>query len=298
MTDEIREALSFVDCDDRDTWVRCAMAIKSELGDEGFAIWDAWSQQSDRYRAADARSVWRSVRPGGGIRIGTLYALARESGWTGSGEAPARPVVRQLERDHSRDREHMAAAHRATRMIEAADYRVHDYLVRKGHPHTLGFVLDDALLIPMRDMRTYAINSLQQIWPDGSKKFLAGGKARGSIYRIGSGLETYLCEGYATGLSIKAALDALYRQATVVVCFSAANLAHVAERMGQCVIADHDESKTGEKYAERTGLPWWKPPEIGDANDFHQAHGIRALANAINELRSSSRPRVEAVRGR
>lgn len=290
MTDQIALALSFVPPDDRDIWVRCAMAIKSELGEDGFSVWDSWSQQSDRYRAADARSVWRSVKSGGGIRIGTLYALARENGWTGAGESMRRPVVRRVDDDQDRERAYRAAAQKASRMIEAAEYRVHDYLIRKGHPKTLGFVLDGALLVPMRDMRSYAVNSLQQIWADGSKKFLAGGKARGSIYRIGSGPETYLCEGYATGLSIKAALDALYRQATVVVCFSAANVAHVSERIGQFVIADHDESKTGEKYAERTGLPWWMPPEIGDANDFGQVHGIRALAIAINELRSNARP--------
>lgn len=297
MTDSIREALSFIPSDDRDVWVRCAMAVKSELGDAGFALWDAWSQLSDRYKAADARSVWRSVKVGGGVRIGTLYALARENGWRGDGEAvrlaPAPRIDEDLEQAKARKR----AAEKAQRMLAAAELRVHPYLERKGHPNVQGFVLDGMLLLPMRDAQTNALNSIQQITADGEKKFLAGGKARGSVYRIGSGQEAYLCEGYATGLSVKAALEALYRQATVVVCFSAANVAHVAERIGSFVIADHDESGTGQRYAEKTGLPWWMPPEPGDANDWHQARGIRALADAIRELRGS-RPRVEAVRGR
>jgi phage/plasmid primase-like uncharacterized protein len=39
--------------------------------------------------------------------------------------------------------------------------------------------------------------------------------------------ERWLVEGYATGLSVRAALRELHREAQVVVCFSAFNLAHV-----------------------------------------------------------------------
>lgn len=286
MTDEIREALSFIGPDDRDTWVRCAMALKSELGDEGFAIWDLWSQQSDRYKPADARSVWRSVKAGGGVGIGTLFALAKQSGWTGSGHAPARPAPRAVDDDRERLEAQHRAAVKAERMIKAAEMRVHPYLARKGFPAATALVWDGLLLVPMRDMTSGAINSVQTITEDGEKKFLAGGKARGSVYRMGSWPEMYLCEGYATGLSVRAALASLYRQAAVVVCFSAANVAHVAQKIGHYVIADHDVSGTGERYAVASGLPWWMPPEIGDANDMHQVRGVRALAEAINGLRS------------
>ena len=57
MTDTLRSALYSVSPEDRDTWVEIGMALKSELGDGGFALWDAWSRQSDRYKAADARAV-------------------------------------------------------------------------------------------------------------------------------------------------------------------------------------------------------------------------------------------------
>src|SRR3546814_7594504 len=76
------------------------------------------------------------------------------------------------------------------------------------------------------------------------------------------------CEGYATALSIQAALKRLYRRASVVVCFSASNLAHVAKSLGGRVVADHDESGTGERAARETGLQWCMPPDVGtDAND-------------------------------
>lgn len=74
----IEAALQYIDPFDRDTWVQMAMAIKSELGDAGFDVWDGWAQQADSHKASSARSVWNSVTAGGGITIRTLYKLARE----------------------------------------------------------------------------------------------------------------------------------------------------------------------------------------------------------------------------
>ena len=77
---EIEQALRFIPAHDRDMWVAIGMAIKAELGDSGFDIWDHWSQTADNYRERDARDVWRSFR-GGGIGIGTLFYYARQHGW-------------------------------------------------------------------------------------------------------------------------------------------------------------------------------------------------------------------------
>ena len=67
MTDlsQIREALNFIPADDRDLWLRIGMAIKSELGETGFELWDAWSQQAACYNSRDARDVWKSIRADG-----------------------------------------------------------------------------------------------------------------------------------------------------------------------------------------------------------------------------------------
>lgn len=43
--ERIREALQFIPSTDRDTWLRMGMAIKSELGEAGFELWDNWSRQ-------------------------------------------------------------------------------------------------------------------------------------------------------------------------------------------------------------------------------------------------------------
>ena len=107
---------------------------------------------------------------------------------------------------------------------------------------------------------------------------------RDGVYQIGvRGQPLYWCEGYATALSVQAALRYLSRQGQVVVCFSAGTLARVA-RHGY-VIADNDASEAGEKAARETGLPWWMPPKVGmDANDWHMSQGVSALADGITRL--------------
>ena len=47
---------------DHDYWVKIGMAIKSEYGDGGFDMFDAWSQQADSYNAASAKSTFPSFR--------------------------------------------------------------------------------------------------------------------------------------------------------------------------------------------------------------------------------------------
>lgn len=93
--DCIRDAVSFVLPNDRDTWLRMGMAIKSELGDPGFDVWNAWSQQAESYKATAARDVWRSIRPNGGITVGTLFHEARANGWRDDG-AYRKPTPEEL----------------------------------------------------------------------------------------------------------------------------------------------------------------------------------------------------------
>jgi putative DNA primase/helicase len=180
------------------------------------------------------------------------------------------------------------AAELAQQLIQAATFATHPYLERKGFPTLKGLVSGGTLLVPMRDAVDYSqITSVQEISQTGEKRFLLGGRTRGCIYRIGvppqKAKRIALCEGYATGLSIDAALSRLTGPHTVIVCFSAGNLEAVAERVRSGVVcADNDASKTGELAAQRTGLPWIMPPDIGtDFNDLHQQAGLAAVVNAL-----------------
>ena len=77
----IEQALSFIPADDRDTLIKCGMAIKAELGDAGFDAWDRWSAAADNYRARDAAASWRSFKASGGVGIGTLFHTAKQNGY-------------------------------------------------------------------------------------------------------------------------------------------------------------------------------------------------------------------------
>lgn len=90
--DEIREALAHIspDCS-REDWVQAGMALKwageqTYNPDQAFAVWDGWSKQSaTKYPGANAMAgQWRSFRSEKHqvVTLGTLFHLARESGWT------------------------------------------------------------------------------------------------------------------------------------------------------------------------------------------------------------------------
>jgi putative DNA primase/helicase len=193
------------------------------------------------------------------------------------------------------------AAGVARHKIAKARAETHPYLARKGFPKALGLVYEGLLLVPARIGD--AVVSLQEIDADGGKKNLPGGRMSGACFSIGSGRDEVLCEGYATGLSLKAALSALHLPARVTCCFSAADIATVAERRSHAVVlADHDKPVaqfggmgTGEYYARRTGLPWAMPPVLGtDANDYHLAAGLAALQRLLLDLLGTKAPRVGA----
>ena len=49
-------------------------------------------------------------------------------------------------------------------------------------------MLDGNLLVPMRHYQAYErVQSVQMIGPDGSKKYLPGGKASEAVYKLGQG---------------------------------------------------------------------------------------------------------------
>ena len=251
----------------------------------------------------------------------SMAYLAKEYGWFG--EAPARHQLSAEERrlwmeamgreEAKRKRREADAAAKAERMLMQAEYVdprprnghrnadvpcAHPYLVVKGFPEQGGLVLAGNLLIPMRHYRDYhRLQSVQMIAPDGSKKFLPGGKASEAVYKIGRGAERYYCEGYATALSVRAALKRLCRDqhCEVWVCFSAGNIPKVARSSRRSmVIADNDQigPGAGEWAAQQTGLPYWMPEEPGtDANDYMLSHGVEALADAIREVHMTAIPR-------
>jgi putative DNA primase/helicase len=158
---------------------------------------------------------------------------------------------------------------------------------------------DGELVIPMRNVETNALQGVQLIqWIEADrkwgKKMFPGMRANNAVFRIGDAAapETFVVEGYATGLSVAAALRSVGLRAAVLITFSANNLVLVAPRIkGRAfVFADNDASGTGQRAAEATNLPWCMSPVIGeDANDLHMRAGLMAVCMQIMEVRARGR---------
>jgi putative DNA primase/helicase len=69
---DIRDALRYLDYDDRDTWIKCGLAL-CELGQEGFDLWDEWSFKSEKYRPGECRQKWNGFRPGSGLSVESVF---------------------------------------------------------------------------------------------------------------------------------------------------------------------------------------------------------------------------------
>lgn len=260
-----RSALSFLspDCD-RETWVKWAMCIKHEFGDEGFVIWDEWSAgASGSYNAMAARSTWKSVKADGKLTFATLIYNAKQAGWKDDSKRK-KPTAEEIaarkkayEAREQQAREQQAAVHeqmsaRAVAIWNDAnpcDGASHPYLVKKGvasHGLRVGRweVLDEqtgewvtstskALLIPIMD-RKRRIWSLQAIYPSGDhrKLYLRDAAKNGNFFAIGTPksvegrLVFLLGEGYATCASAHEATGHM-----VLVCFDVQGLRTVAREL-------------------------------------------------------------------
>ena len=122
---------------------------------------------------------------------------------------------------------------------------------------------------------------------DGTKKFLYGQRTSMAEFVFDNKGVHILCEGYATALSIRKALKNMKKRYTIHVCFSAGNMVKIASSIEKpgVVVADNDESGTGERVAKEIGWPYWMSDVVGeDYNDAHQRLGLFKVAYPLARL--------------
>jgi hypothetical protein len=79
---ELRSALAFINSDQRDTWLKVGMALKStSAGQQAYGIWTEWSQQSSKYDPRDQQRTWQNFHMNGGVSISTIFWMAKQNGW-------------------------------------------------------------------------------------------------------------------------------------------------------------------------------------------------------------------------
>lgn len=299
-------ALQFICSDDRSVWVGMGMALQSEYGDAAREIWMDWSRQSDSFKEADARAVWRSFR-GTGVSIASLFHEAKQNGWKDQGFqkptdaqiAEQRQIAAQRHTQEGQQREiaAKAAATKAQWILSQCKHEKHAYLHAKGFAELDGLVwypteTQNLLCIPMYVGGKVA--GVQMIDRDGAKKYLSGQITSQAEFCIDSGFINpieFWVEGYASGLSLQTCLNALKVRYRIHVTFSANNLQRMAH--SGFVIADNDASQTGEKAAQATGLPYWMPEATGtDINDAHKRFGLfrcsQMLGKWLQEIKTEN----------
>jgi AAA domain/Bifunctional DNA primase/polymerase, N-terminal/Primase C terminal 2 (PriCT-2) len=90
------EALSFLEADGYEGWIRTGMAIHAASGgsDDGFAVWHDWSSTGTSYDGIeDCRYHWASFGryAGRGIGLGSLYSAAKLVGYALAAPRPEAP---------------------------------------------------------------------------------------------------------------------------------------------------------------------------------------------------------------
>ena len=333
--------LTFVDgCEDRETWVATGMALKSEFGDAAFAAWDNWSQAAANYNAGACRSSWRGFKSrAGGYTIGTLIKLAKDGGYRfDDSDAPkvdqaelAKRRYEQAQRVANEAQQREQAAGNAE-LVALSTWRTAErtgssaYAQRKGidAPESVRFVpaaQGGGLVVPMLryDLpREHSLKGVQIIRDtDGSKKFTHGMAKRGSACRLGLavvGEPVFVCEGYATGMTLRMALARRY---PVFVAFDAYNLPVVVEAVYQAlpgspiiICADDDhatkikglpnnvgriqaqiamdgvmDGPRGAKLVVRSYPVFKKDTPRGDKDsDFNDLHRLEGLAEVTSQM--------------
>ncbi len=77
--------------EDHDTWIEVGLALKAELGDAGFPLWENWSKQSAKWaQENNPQRRWNKFEPSR-ITGATLIYRAKENGWQ-----PRRERARQV----------------------------------------------------------------------------------------------------------------------------------------------------------------------------------------------------------
>jgi hypothetical protein len=69
-------------------WLDVGMILHSWDPVGGLELWEQWSRKSGKFKDGECAEKWRSFRADGGLKVGTLFHMAKEDGWQDPGAAP------------------------------------------------------------------------------------------------------------------------------------------------------------------------------------------------------------------
>ena len=210
---EIEHALSFIPAEDRDTWLKMAMAVKSELGEDGFELWNDWSQSDDSYNERDAEDVWESLDEEGGITIGSLIFEAKNHGW----KQASTPISLNTPKKKSPPPQSSTGIY-ARKLRSESDWISvpdHPYAKDKGIRWPAGVLRgiasgnaigenSDCIIVPIRKIATMEVVAVQCINEKGHKQTF--GPVSGNVFFSGNTFDKstrwFVVEGWADAVSM------------------------------------------------------------------------------------------------
>jgi putative DNA primase/helicase len=221
--------------------------------------------------------------------------------WFAEGKTASSADVKKRIASSNNERDQLAqkARSKAEWILSQTSLQMHPYLVKKGFPNEHGnvWVKDDkeVLVIPMRSGKS--LIGCQLIDDEGNKKFLHGQTSKGATFTIDAKGTPILCEGYATGISIRDIMKQMNIPYRVYICFSASNMEFIARNIGQgIVIADNDPNSVGETTAKKTGKPYWISETVGeDFNDYHMRVGNFKASQSLKKLLLSLKTSLQSA---
>ncbi|CAB4202679.1 DNA primase, phage/plasmid [uncultured Caudovirales phage] len=287
----IQAALSYVSSDiDHLDWMKIGAAIKDTAINNGFELFDTWSQNGASYNKAAAMTTWKAIKTGGAVTVGTLFGLASQNGWKPEEddyyqETEAERIARENQRkakeavaDKQRESKAKEAIAKTSTLLNSATLALanHPYLVRKGikpvktlmelpatiaaeilgyQPKSDGIPLTGRLLIAKVRIKG-EVSTAELIDEHGKKSAIAGGAKSGGYYALrpvpltDAGDTFLIGEGVAT---IVSAFEATGHHS--IAALSASNLPKVAkdfrEKYPSANIIILADSGNGQKYAEQ-----------------------------------------------
>lgn len=310
---KLSHILTFIDPNlSHEDWFKVLAGVKAEFGEAGRKYALEWSQSGDTFEMSSFKSSWSSARAST-ITFATVIHYAKEGGYhpeisnfqsISEEEVERRRVnleVQKAAEEAAIHLRHEAAALTAQDILnKAIPVDGHPYLTKKQIPSDDFLELNGNLVIPIS--KDNQIVNVQQIAPDGVKKFLYGGEISECYTEFGSIPNpeiVLICEGVATGVSLNLASGK-----PVVIAFNSGNLSKVAKviayrypNAGILICGDNDQYKdknvgldASKKAMSGIKKTHYILPEFADTtskptdfNDLMLLEGIEQVTNQVQK---------------
>lgn len=284
-------------------WWRVAASARA--GGVAFDDFDRWSSAGQNYKGTqDCRATWNAHPPKpGGIDAGTLFAMAKQSGWKASkaprhAKAPSAPGAPTPQPEPSPEARAiweratpLALEHpycRAKKLTDPAAIAGMRVLAENDSLALDGIAMAGAAVVPLYRPGAGEVQAVQCIATDGRKR--TKGKMADAHFTVGAiepGQPAYIVEGVGTAWAVWEATGC----AALVTCgvgrtatVAAAVKAHHPD-VHLTLVPDVGQEQAAAKVAQQVGcavaaLPGeWE--RNSDAWDYLQAHGHGALAGVL-----------------